>query len=241
MRVLLTSVRCHKGEIETNLVRHRDLHVDATAADCDLLLMPEMSLTGYLAAGAIGLDDAAVAEVVGLTRDGPAVCFGLVERPAGDGLPWITQVTAARGEVLSVHRKAHLGEDEDRDFAPGPPAGAFELAGVAVSVAVCAEIGVDRAYGVPARLVLGPAAPGLYEPRRHDDAAWLRGLDWWRQSVVDDARRLLGPEQWLAVSTQAGATVDEDFPGWAALVGPGGRVVAELPDWREATLAVDIP
>jgi predicted amidohydrolase len=241
VRVLLTSVLCQKGETETNLARHRELHGRAAAEGCDLLLMPEMSLTGYLDTAATDLGDAAVAELVGLTRSGPAVCFGLVERRAGVGLPWITQVTAARGEVLSVHRKAYLGEDEDPYFAPGPPTETFELGGVTLSVAVCAEIGDDRAYGPPARLVLGPAAPGLYEPRRHDDAAWLRGLDWWRQSVIDDARRLLGPDQWLAVSTQAGATVDEDFPGWAGLIGPGGLVAAELPDWREATLAVDIP
>src|SRR5205085_2460228 len=82
-----------------------------------------------------------VAELVGLTRSGPAICFGLVERRAGVELPWITQVTAARGEILSVHRKAYLGEDEDPYFAPGPPTEAFELAGVTVSMAVCAEIG----------------------------------------------------------------------------------------------------
>ena len=44
----------------------------------------------------------------------------------------------------------------------------------------------------------------------------------------------------LAVSTQAGATEDEDFPGWAALVGPGGVVRADLPDWQEGTVIVDV-
>ncbi len=40
--------------------------------------------------------------------------------------------------------------------------------------------------------------------------------------------------------TQAGVTFDEDFPGWAALFGPDGEIVDELPDWRAGTLAVDI-
>jgi predicted amidohydrolase len=35
--------------------------------------------------------------------------------------------------------------------------------------------------------------------------------------------------------------VDEDFPGIAALVGPDGEVVDELPDWRPGTLVVEIP
>jgi 8-oxo-dGTP pyrophosphatase MutT (NUDIX family) len=43
------------------------------------------------------------------------------------------------------------------------------------------------------------------------------------------------------MATQAGATVDEDFPGIAALIAPTGEVVARLPDWRAGTLVVDLP
>jgi predicted amidohydrolase len=46
---------------------------------------------------------------------------------------------------------------------------------------------------------------------------------------------------WIALSTQAGATADEDFPGLAALIDPTGTVVAALPDWHEGTLLVDVP
>jgi len=57
---------------------------------------------------------------------------------------------------------------------------------------------------------------------------------------VRDAARLLRTGQVLALSTQAGATDDEDFPGWAALVGPGGDVVTALPDWRQGHLVVPL-
>jgi len=43
------------------------------------------------------------------------------------------------------------------------------------------------------------------------------------------------------MTTQAGSTVDEDFPGIAALMAPTGDVVARLPNWREGNLIVDIP
>jgi hypothetical protein len=42
------------------------------------------------------------------------------------------------------------------------------------------------------------------------------------------------------MTTQAGATEDEDFPGLAALVTPTG-VVARLPDWRPGSLVVEVP
>jgi len=41
------------------------------------------------------------------------------------------------------------------------------------------------------------------------------------------------------MTTQAGATEDEDFPGLAALVSPDGQV-ARLPDWRPGSLVVEV-
>jgi 8-oxo-dGTP pyrophosphatase MutT (NUDIX family) len=50
------------------------------------------------------------------------------------------------------------------------------------------------------------------------------------------ARRLAVP---VAMTTQAGATEDEDFPGLAALVSATGEV-ARLPDWRPGSLVVEV-
>jgi predicted amidohydrolase len=55
--------------------------------------------------------------------------------------------------------------------------------------------------------------------------------------VIDEAHEA---ESDLAVCTQAGATFDEDFPGWAALFRPDGKIVDELPDWKPGTLIVEI-
>lgn len=237
---MLTSMLCGKGDLDGNLARHHELAESGRDRGCDLVLFPEMSLTGYRPSAEVTLTETAVAELVKGTVAGPAVCFGLVEKRGNGARPYITQVVAAGGELLAVHRKEHLGEDEDADFSAGAHAGMFTVAETACSMAVCAEIGVSAPYAAGSRVVLGPSAPGLYGDRRRTDADWLRGWDWWRGSVTDDAAKLLRPDQVLAVSTQAGATDDEDFPGWAAVIGPGGTVVAELPDWREGTLVFDI-
>ncbi len=240
MRLLLTSVNCPKGEIEANTRRHLELLGAGAAAQVDLVLLPEMSLTGYRPGAEIFLRHPAVSELVDSTAGAPALCFGLVEAAADGGLPFITQVVAAGGELVAIHRKAHLGEGEEGDFQPGVPAGAFRVADRSCVLAVCAEIGTQAPYRLGSELVLGPAAPGLYGPRRRTSLEWQRGVDWWHGSVVDDARRLLAPGQRLAVSTQSGATDDEDFPGWAALLTAGGDVVAELPDGREGSLVVEL-
>lgn len=237
---MLTSLLCRKGDLAGNLARHRELAESGGDRGCDLVLFPEMSLTGYRPSAAVTLTEPFVAELVTATTAGPAVCFGVVERRANGARPFITQVVASGGQLVAVHRKEHLGEGEDADFEPGTGAGRFTVAETACSMAVCAEIGLSAPYAQGSRVVLGPSAPGLYGERRRTDGGWRRGWEWWRGSVTDDAARLLRPDQVLAVSTQAGATDDEDFPGWAALVEPGGTVAAELPDWREGTLVFDI-
>jgi predicted amidohydrolase len=121
----------------------------------------------------------------------------------------------------------------------------FEHSGVRFAIAICAESGFDAPFDAAAaagaRLVLFPAAPGLCG-RRTDDASWRAGLRWWEGCGLASARRhasRLG--LWIALAGQAGATIDEDFPGLAALVSPDGKVTERLPDWREGNLIVDIP
>jgi predicted amidohydrolase len=222
MRAPLAAIRCGKGEVEANLAAHLQVISDAQSAGCSLVLFPEMSLTGSV---------------------DPAVCFGIAERSAA-GQPHITQVIAAGGEVAGVQRKRYLGEGEEA-FTAACGDAVFEHDGVRFGVAICAESGFDgpfdAAAAAGARLVLFPAAPGLYGRRTNDDS-WRAGLTWWQDCGLADARRHARRLRlWLALAAQAGATDDEDFPGLAALVGPDGSVAARLPDWHAGTLGVEIP
>jgi NAD+ synthase (glutamine-hydrolysing) len=244
VRLLLTALRCEKGDLDGNGRRQLALLAAGREAGCDLVLLPEMSLTGYDPRAAVSLTHDLVAALVAATRDGPRLSFGLVEAAtpeARDVRPTITQVLAGYGRVLAVHRKFALPPDEQPSFRAGPGFEPVCVGPATVVTAVCAEVGHHQPYGLAADIVLAPCAPGLYGPRRTSDQDWRRGFDWWRGSVLADADRLLRPGSVLAVSTQAGATADEDFPGWAALIGAGGTVHAELRDWGEGTLVVDTP
>jgi predicted amidohydrolase len=249
MRVLLAAIQCPKGDIEANLAAHRALLAEAAAAGCELALFPEMSLTGSVDPVAhperlIGPDHPAIAALAGATGEaGAGACFGVAERSPG-GAAHITQVFAAAGQVLGGQRKRHLGEGEEAFTAATEPV-IFSCAGARFGVAICAEAGYDGPFDAAAaggaRLVLFPAAPGLYG-RRTGEASWREGFAWWEGSALGDARRharRLG--LWIALAGQAGSTVDEDFPGLAALVGPDGEVTVRLPDWRPGVLVADIP
>lgn len=246
MHALLAAINCAKGPIEANLAGH--LAVLGTAEPGDLVLFPEMSLTGSVDPAAdadrlVPLDHPSVQALAQAAKSGISICFGIAER-GSDGNPYITQIVASDGEVAGVQRKRHLGEGEEA-FTAATDTAMFAHGGVGFGIAICAEAGYDGPFDAVAaageRLVLFPAAPGLHG-RRTDEASWRRGLAWWEGCSLGDASRharRLG--LWIAQAGQAGATKDEDFPGLAALTEPSGRVVARLPDWRAGILRVDIP
>jgi predicted amidohydrolase len=249
VRILLAAIRCDKGEVHANLAGHLQILADASSAACDLAVFPEMSLSGSVDPAAhperlIALDDPAVGRLVRASAEaGVAVCFGIAER-APDSLPHITQVCAAGGKLTGIQRKRHLGDGEEA-FTAAAGSAVFTLAEATFGIAICAEAGFDAPFddaaAAGARLMLFPAAPGLYG-RRTDEASWRSGFSWWQGCSLGDARRhasRLG--LWIALAGQAGSTADEDFPGLAALVSPDGAVTARLPDWRAGTLVVDIP
>jgi predicted amidohydrolase len=248
VRVLLTAVRCDKGDPVVNLGRHVRLLEVGKLAACHLVVFPEMSLSGSVDPvqypdRALALDHRIVGLLVQATRGRPAALFGIAEASA-DGRFLITQLLASDGELRGAYRKRHLGEGEEA-FSTGASRAVLDFNGRPLGVAICAESGVDEAFddaaGAGANVSLLCAGPGLHG-RRLDDAARAEGLAWWIEKGLGDAvhhARRCG--LWIAMSTQAGATADEDFPGLAALVNPAGEVVARLPDWREGELIVEVP
>ncbi|MGQ0832361.1 MAG: nitrilase-related carbon-nitrogen hydrolase [Microthrixaceae bacterium] len=247
VRVLLGAVQCEKGDLSGNLARHVALMKEAHHSGCDLAVFPEFSLTGSVdplahPEHALALEHPAVEELVDATAAvGVGVVFGLAEHR--DGHFFITQAYAVRGELLGVQRKRHLGEGEEA-YTTSSETAAFEFGSARFGSIICAESGVDFTWDATvatgAQLVFMTSAPGLHG-RRVSEAEWRAGFEWWESCGLADARHhaaRLGV--WVAMATQAGSTVDEDFPGIAALIGPNGDVVERQPDWRPGHLIVDV-
>ncbi len=239
---------CQKGELEANTRRHVALLEEGAARGVRIVAFPEMSLTGSVdpvnwTGHAVPITHSAVDEVAAAAgRLGVAALVGIAEADE-DGVH-ITQLLVDGGRVVARYRKRTLGEGEE-SYRVGSEPARFTLGTTPIGVAICAEGGVDAPFddaaAAGAQVVFFCSAPGLYG-RRTDEAGWQLGYDWWSGSALGDAARHARRHGlWIALSSQAGATADEDFPGLAALVDPNGDVVRALPDWREATLVVDLP
>jgi predicted amidohydrolase len=249
LKLALVQMLCAKGDIERNLASIEGHVRDSIREHDDITVFPEMSITGYInpvrvPEAILTLDHPAVQRVAAMTAGtGLTVLAGLVEEnPAGK--PFITQVVAQRGEIAGFYRKITVAEDERDWFDPGDAVPVFRHGDVPFGISICADHGnrwlFEELAAKGAQLVLAPSAPGLYGEQETRD--WQAGFDWWRGTCMRDlgghARR---HGLWIAVATQAGRTIDEDFPGGGFVFGPGGACTAATSDWSEGVLRTSVP
>jgi len=135
------------GAIEPNLRKHLDAVDAARASGVDVLLFPEMSLTGH-SAGPETLKlalDRKHPFVTEIARAAGAMCtvFGMIEE--GPAAQFYNSAIAVRdGKVVFVHRKINLATyctlDDGKHFAAGRHVETFDLAAEwRASVLICAD------------------------------------------------------------------------------------------------------
>jgi predicted amidohydrolase len=253
LRIALAQIRSEKGDWPGNLERAERYMAQARDQGCGVIVFPEMYLSGYCDPARFPdavrpLDSEGIDKFVRLTgKHGIAASAGFIERNPG-GKPFISQVLAQGGRLVGSYRKRHVVDEEADWFSPGDHTPIFKLklpeGEIVCALAVCADsdnpdVFRDAALG-GAKIVLHSSAPGLYG-RRTDEASWQAGFDWYKTYLAD---RLPSYARdyglYIAVATQTGATVDEDFPGGSFIFGPDGECLAASPDYSEMLLVHDI-
>lgn len=144
--IRLAQIAPRLGDVARNLDYHAQLVSAARADGVDLLVFPELSLTGYylrdlVAAVALRADCrelAALAEAAGPVR----VVVGFVERDAQARL-YCAAAFMLDGAIRQVHRKLYLPTygmfDEGRYLTPGDTVRAFDAGGWRAGLMVCED------------------------------------------------------------------------------------------------------
>ena len=248
MRIALAQMRCPKGQIAGNLAEIARYIRDAEAERADIICFPEMSITGYIEPArrpdaVLSLDSEAVRQFCALTAGTELTALAGIVEASPPGRPFITQLVAARGELQGCYRKVHVADDELAWFAPAGATPLFSCRGIPFGVAICADVGHGDLFAryaeLGAALVLVAAAPGLYGSQQTRD--WRAGFDWWRSECERNLSAFSrAGGTYIAVATQAGRTIDEDFPGGGYVFDPAGELIAATPDWSEGVLYVHV-
>lgn len=217
-----------------NLERLRGLAAEAKAGGADLLVCPEMFLTGYalgkaeVARLAEPLDGPSVTEARRIaSATGVALVFGMPERAGGQVFNAAVAI-GADGSLLAAYRKTHLFGDVDRtQFSAGDAQPTvFEVGGLKAALLICYDVEFPEAVrslalaGVD--LVVVPTAV-------------MQPFDAIARTVVP--ARAYENQLFIAYANRCGSEADFDYCGLACVVGPDGVDIARAGRGEEMIFA----
>jgi len=229
------------GDLRANLEDHLRC-IEAAAPGADLILFPELSLTGYFLRDqvdevALAPDDALLAPLLERSR-GLSIAFGFVER-SRDGRPYNALGFLEEGRFLAIHRKVHLVSyglfDESRDFAAGEGFRTIESRLGRFGPLVCEDLWhTPSAYGyfldsVDALLVAS-ASPGRGVSERQPGLGSRRS---WNTLLSASA---LLYRTWVAYASRVGWEDGIGFGGGSLVLGPDAEVVESLEGFEAGAL-----
>ena len=215
------------------------LEMRRRAGDADLLLCPELQLTGYppedlvLKPEFVRRTDECTDELVAATSEpGPAMLIGTIVREGG--LNYNAMLLADGGKVIGRTLKRELPNygtfDEKRIFAPGPLPEPIEFKAVKLGVPVCEDIWQEVVCGhlaeAGAELLLVPNG-SPYELDKDD----------LRQRLV--RARALQTSLPIAYINRVGGQDELAFDGSSFVMHPDGETVVQMADWEEALLVTE--
>ena len=232
MRIALAQIDVIVGDIDGNLARALDATEQAAARGADVVVLPELTLTGYPPEDLlhkrhfIGRSMAA-AESFAERAACPAV-IGYAFRDAGG----VRNAAAfvRDGSIEVVYRKQMLPNygvfDEERHFEPGGMDAVVEIAGERCAITICEDLWVPdpaaRAAAAGATVILNLSASPFHSGK---------GID--RERLFADRAHENGV--WIAFCNLVGGQDELVFDGRSAVLAPDGSVVA-----RAACFAQDI-
>ena len=214
LRVAVGQPAVIDGDHVSSALAHADLIRSARA---DLMVFPEMSLTGYhLDAADVEVDGDAVALLVDACRSADGCA--LVGAPVTEnGARFIAILRIDGNGVEIAYRKTHLHGDENKWFVPGPGASAIEVLGWRIGLGICKDTGTAEHVHATAALDIDVYACGVVHHR------WELAEQQRRAAHISAACGA-----YVAMASFAGAT-GEGFratAGRSAIVSPGQRMLA---------------
>ncbi len=238
MRLALAQMNSVVGDLDGNRDRIAARIDEARAAGADLVLLPELVVTGYppedllLRPGFVRAARRTVEELARSTRG----IVALVGAPHLDADLYNACFVLADGEVRGVYRKRFLPNygvfDEDRYFAPGDDLLLLRFGDVVVGPTICEDVwqpgppATDLALA-GAQLVANISASPFHVGKDREREEMLR------VRARDNAC-------FVALCNAVGAQDELVFDGHSVVIDDEGELVARAPGFEEALLVVDV-
>ncbi len=241
LNLALAQIATKLGEVGSNLEKHLDTIEQAKAQKADLVVFPELSLTGYVLQDLVPSvahhptdDDPVFRQLLKASHDLDLV-VGFVDEDSRHRF-YIASAYLSGGQVLHVHHKVYLPTyglfDEGRFFAWGDAVRAFDTRFGRMGILICE----DFWHASPPYLLwldgadvflFTSASPGrgLNDSEKLESARWVENVNRSYANLFTS---------FVAHSNRVGYEDGLNFWGGATVFDPNGERVAQGPYFEEA-------
>ena len=238
-RIALAQIDATVGDIAGNAALIAEAARSARLQHADLLLAPELALTGYPPEDLLGRRGF-VAEARAALDDLALACEGLVAVVGfvddSDGALCNAAAVLERGAVTAVYHKRRLPNygvfDEERYFRPGDEPLLLDVDGTRCAVTICEDIWVPElvaeAAEMGATLVLNISASPFHAGKGGD-----------REEMLAERASVNGVH--LAYCNLVGGQDELVFDGRSVVLDPTGAVIARAHAFAPDLLVADVP
>jgi predicted amidohydrolase len=245
IRVGLAQIDARLGDLEHNLAHHLEWIRRARGEGVELLVFPELSLTGYRLlhlTPRVALQPASSPVIARLREAAPEmeIVVGCVEEDER-GFLFNSALLLAGGEITHVHRKLYLPTygifQEGRFFGQGRRLALAEVAGNPFGILICEDFWhsdpAERLARAGAKLLCvvsaspGRVGPGPMPPSQEEWESLTRA-----SALLNTA--------WVLYCGRVGWEEGSFYTGGSHVVRPGGEVLVRAPYLDEHLLVADI-
>src|SRR5881397_1644626 len=238
MRLALAQINTTVGDLDGNRERILEALGEARGSGADLVLLPELAVTGYppedllLRPGFVRAADESLRELAREVRG----IVALVGFPHFDRDLYNACAVCAGGEVKAIVRKRFLPNygvfDEDRYFAPGRDLILLEVGKTLIGPTVCEDMWQP---GPPATEL---ALAGAELVANISASPYHVGKEREREEMF--VTRARDNSCFVAFCNAVGGQDELIFDGHSCVLDDEGGVVARAPGFRECLLVVDV-
>lgn len=247
-RIALAQLAPRLGALEENLARHLEVIAEARGKGADLVVFPELGLTGYqlqdLASEvSMRLDDPRLASLAAATL-GISAIVSFVEE-SGDHRLFIAAALLEDGEIRHVHRKLHLPTyglfDERRFFASGDLLRAVpSRLGVGLGIAVCEDfwhLPVAQLLALDGAQILVNVSSSPGRDLAATNEVGLGTATSWRTLMRTYAQLTTS---FAVFVNRVGVDESISFWGGSEVIGPAGETIFAAPLYDEGVFFCEI-
>ncbi len=251
MRIALVQMNATIGDFEGNTSKIIDFIHQARSRKCDLVVFPELAITGYppqdllLKTAFVNEAQHALQQIVPHTT-GLAAVIGFVEFNPGEGRPLFNSAAfIADGKIMARIHKILLPTydvfDEDRYFEPGQPGQVITYKGIRLGISICEDAWNDKDYWQRRRYRQDPIAclneAGVDLMINIAASPYHRGKIALRSDMIR-ALAVKYRKPFIMVNT-VGANDELIFDGSSRVFDARGRTLYAAPSFEEALDIID--